>query len=643
MFDNLFKPLRIGNLDLPNRIVMLPMTTGFCESDETVGARFINFFTARASGGAGLIVIPFSPIADGSPVVPGIFDDRFLPGIRRLTTAIGAQGAKSACQLILSYHVIFRDHLPEVVAPSPVRNQILRVIPRALTIEEIRFIVEEYGKAARRAREGGFDAVEIIVGGGYLINRFLSPVSNKRDDEYGGTLENRMLILLEIIANIQKTAGNDFPISIRLNVEEQMPGGHTVEDSLIVAKVLERAGVRLINVYTGWHESPIPTVASSLPKGVFAHLAGKIRNGVGIPVIAANRINDPFIAEKVLSAGQADLIGMGRALLADPELPNKAKSGRTEEILPCLACSRCLSEIMNIYKIWGQRVSTSCTVNPLAGNEGRFDLLPAGVIKNVCIVGGGPAGLEAAWTAAMRGHKVTLFEKESETGGWLRVGCLPPHKEEIKTLALNMTVRAQKAGADLRLGQEATPQTIAAKKPDVLILALGATSYVPPIPGANGPQVVLAEEVLTGRKKVSGSVIVIGGGLVGCETAEFLIENVTSVTDVTILEMLDRMAATISPAYRPFFMARLKQMGVRMETKTTVQEITPQGVRVNHGGLQGFISGETVVLATGLKADPAQVEKFRGCAPDVYTIGDCIKPRMIREAIEEGFTLGMKI
>jgi 2,4-dienoyl-CoA reductase (NADPH2) len=328
MFRHLFTPLKFGKMELRNRIVMLPMTTGYCEPDETVGDRFIDFFAERAKGGAGLIIIPFSPVAAGSPVEPGMFDDRFLPGAKRLTAAIRAHGAKSACQLITSYHVIFRDNLPEVVGPSEVLNQILRVMPRAMTTDEIRFIVEQYGHAARRVREGGFDMVEILVGGGYLLNRFLSPISNKRNDEYGGSLENRMRIVLEVITSMKQAAGDDFPISVRLNVDEQMPGGHTVAESKIVAQALEKAGVQLINCYTGWHESPIPTVAPSLPKGAFAHLAQAIRSSVGIPVIAANRINDPFIAEKILAEGQADLVGMGRALLADPELPNKAESGR---------------------------------------------------------------------------------------------------------------------------------------------------------------------------------------------------------------------------------------------------------------------------------------------------------------------------
>jgi 2,4-dienoyl-CoA reductase-like NADH-dependent reductase (Old Yellow Enzyme family) len=642
MFKHLFTPLKVGKMELRNRIVMLPMTTGYCEPDETVGDRFIDFFAERAKGGAGLIIIPFSPVAAGSPVEPGMFDDRFLPGAKRLTAAIRAHGAKSACQLITSYHVIFRDNLPEVVGPSEVLNQILRVMPRAMTTDEIRFIVEQYGHAARRVREGGFDMVEILVGGGYLLNRFLSPISNKRNDEYGGSLENRMRIVLEVITSMKQAAGDDFPISVRLNVDEQMPGGHTVVESKIVAQALEKAGVQLINCYTGWHESPIPTVAPSLPKGAFAHLAQAIRSAVGIPVIAANRINDPFIAEKILAGGQADLVGLGRALLADPELPNKAESGRVDEIVPCIACSRCLGEILSIYKTWGEGAGTFCSVNPLAGREGSCRLEPAKISKKIFIVGGGPAGLEAARSAAARGHRVTLFEKEAEPGGWLRVGCLPPHKGEIRTLAGSLAVRAQKAGAQIRLNHEADRETIAAGKPDVLILAAGAPPIVPAIPGVRAPHVVAAEDVLTGEKTVRGSVVIIGGGLVGCETAEFLMEKGDGMGTVTVVEMLDRMAAAVSPTYRPFFLARLKQMGVRMETHTAVEEITEKGVKVNRKGEPAFITADFVVLAVGLKADPALPEKFRNAAPEVITVGDCIQPRMIKEAIEEGFAAGMK-
>ncbi len=643
MFKHLFTPVKIGNMEVKNRIVMLPMTTGYPEADETVGDRFINFFAERAKGGAGLIIIPFAPVPAGSPVEPGLFDNRFIPGIRRLTAAIHAHGAKTASQLITSYHVAFKGGPAEVVGPSPVMNQILRVVPRALTVDEIHYIVDEYSRSARRAREGGFDAVEILVGGGYLLNRFLSPISNQRVDEYGGSLEKRMRIILEVIESTRKEAGSDFPIGVRLNIDEQMAGGHTVEESKVVARALEKAGVSLINVYTGWHEAPIPTVAPSLPPGAFAHLAEKIKGCVSIPVIAANRINDPVVAEKILAEGKADLVGMGRALLADPELPNKTKEGRVDEIVPCIACSNCLAEIMSIYKSWGKGAATFCTVNPFGGKEGEYILKPAEKKKKVVVIGGGPAGMEAAMTAAARGHRVTLFEKGKETGGWLLVGCLPPHKDEIRKLYKSLLIRTKKAGVQIRLSTEATPKMIEEEKPDVLILALGANPLIPNIPGVKGANVVMAEDLLTGRETVSGSVIIIGGGLVGCETAEFLIEKAKSVTRVTVLEMLGRMAETISPTYRPFFLARLKKEGVQMKTGTTVEEITDKGVKVSQNGTPGFIEGDAVVLAVGLKADEKLAGSFRGKAPEVYSVGDCVKPRMIKEAIGEGFSIGMKI
>jgi 2,4-dienoyl-CoA reductase (NADPH2) len=243
MFSQLFTPVRIGSLEIPNRIAMLPMTTGFSEANETVGDRFIHFYAERAHGGAGLIIIPFSPIAVGAAVKPGLYDDRFIPDIRRLTATLRSHGAKSACQLITTYYMILHDQLPEIVAPSAVMNQMLRVVPRAITTEEIGFIVDEYGKAARRIRAAGFDAMEILVGAGYLLNRFLSPISNLREDKYGGSLENRMRIILETVSAVKKAVGDDFPVGVRLNVEEQMPGGHTVEESKIVARNLENAGV----------------------------------------------------------------------------------------------------------------------------------------------------------------------------------------------------------------------------------------------------------------------------------------------------------------------------------------------------------------------------------------------------------------
>jgi 2,4-dienoyl-CoA reductase-like NADH-dependent reductase (Old Yellow Enzyme family)/thioredoxin reductase len=643
MFEHLFTPGRVGNIEIRNRIVMLPMTMGYSEADGTVGERFITYFAERAKGGAGLIIIPFTPLYAGSHMAPGVFDDRYLPGIRRLTAAIQAHGAKAACQLITAYSMVFGDNPPELVGPSPFPNKLMRGTPRALTVEEIHGLVEGYGKAARRAREGGFDALEFIVGAGYILNRFLSPLSNQREDDYGGNLENRMRIILEIVASIRKEAGEDFPLGIRLNVEEQMPGGYTVDDAKIVARALEQAGVNFINTYTGWHESTIPTVAPFVPKGAFANLSEKIKGAVSIPVIAANRINDPVTAERILASGQADFIGMARALIADPYLPNKAKEGRSEEIVPCLACGNCLSDIMVIYKDPQCGASATCTVNPFAGKEIRYVASPATKAKKVFIAGAGPAGMEAALIAAERGHKVTIFEKESEPGGWLRIGCLPPYKEDIAKLSRSLAARARKAGAEFRLGSALDARTVEQEQPDVLILAVGATPIVPDIPGIRGDNVLSAEDVLTQKKKVQGRIVIIGGGLVGCETAEFLMTKGQGITSVTVLEMMDRLAPTISSSYRPFFLGMLKMLGIRLENRTIVEEVTAAGVKVNRQGTREFIEADAVVLAAGLRVDPKTVEEFQGTAQEVYTVGDCVQPRMIREAVEEGLIVGLKI
>ncbi len=643
-FKHLFTPIEIGTLKVKNRIVMLPLTSGYGELDETIGDRLISFFAARAEGGVGLIIAPFSPVHAGSPLEPGLYDDRFIPGVRKLTDAVHARGAKIAAQLIISYHVTLKDGIAEVVGPSAVLNQMTRTTARPLTVPEIQYLVREYGQAARRAREGGCDAVEVLVGGGYLLNRFLSPITNKREDEYGGSLENRMRIILEVIASMRKEVGKDFPIGCRLNVAEQMEGGHTIEDSKEVVRILEKAGIQMINVYTGWHESPVPTVQAVLPKGAFLHLAEKIKGWVGIPVIAANRINDPVVAEKAIAEGKADMTGMARALLADPELPNKAREGRVEEIVPCLACSNCLTDILTTYKDWGTAASTSCSVNPLAGREAEYAVVPAKESKKVFVIGGGPGGMEAAMTAASRGHKVTLYDRGKELGGKLLIASIPPYKNEIQSLVTSLAARARKAGVEIKLRSDVTPAIVEREKPDVLIMATGSSSLIPNIPGVAGPNVVLAEDVLTGAKTVSGgSVLIVGGGMVGCETAEFILERAKGVAQVTVIEMLSRMADNVSPTYRPFFLARLKKAGIKMEANTIVQEITKEGVKIEQKGVAGFIKGDTVVLAVGFKSNPTFDEKTRAKIPEVYAIGDCAKPRMIKEAIEEGFTIGRKI
>jgi 2,4-dienoyl-CoA reductase (NADPH2) len=334
---------------------------------------------------------------------------------------------------------------------------------------------------------------------------------------------------------------------------------------------------------------------------------------------------------------------MARALLADPELPNKTREGKVDEIVPCLACSNCLTEIVTTYKDWGKPVSTYCSVNPLAGKEAESIIEPAKRPKRVFVIGGGPGGMQAAITAAGRGHKVTLFDRGDELGGRLLIASIPPYKDDIMALVKSLAVRTRKAGVAIRLKKDVGPETIEEGKPDVLIVATGASSLVPDIPGVDGQNVVSVDDVLTCARTVSGNVIIVGGGMVGCETAEFLLERVKGVKQVTVLEMLKRMADNVSPTYRPFFLARLKKAGIKMETGTIVEEIAKDGVKVSREGVTSFIKGDTVVLAVGFKANYPLDEKIRERVPEVYSIGDCVMPRTIKEAIEEGFHIGRKI
>jgi 2,4-dienoyl-CoA reductase-like NADH-dependent reductase (Old Yellow Enzyme family)/thioredoxin reductase len=643
-FRNLFSPLKAGRLELKNRITMLPVTTGFNEVDETVGNRFIRFYAERAKGGVGMISVPFSPIATGGPFEPGLYDDRFIEGALRLTDSVHAFGTKIFAEFIISYHVSFKKGHPEIVGPSPVWNSVTGCMPRPLTIDEIKLIVEKHADAAHRAQKAGFDAVELLLGAGYLLGRFISPLSNIRDDCYGGNPERRMQIVIECIEAIKSSTTGGFPVSARVTVDELIEGGRTMEDTREIVRTLEKAGIQTITFHIGAHESRTPTVQPCVPRGGFAHLAGRIKEWVGVPVVAANRINDPHIAERILAEGKADLIGMGRALIADPELPNKSREGRTDEIVPCLACSNCLSAVIKAYRQWGTHFYTNCKVNPLVGKEGEYIIKQTERRKKVLVIGGGPAGLEAARVAAQRGHQVILYEKGKQLGGRLLIGAVPPHKEDIRTLFANMAARTGKAGVTIKLDIEAGREVVGEEKPDVLIVAVGAKSFYPPIPGVIRDSVVFAEDVLSGSRRVSGKVVIIGGGMVGCETAEFLTKNLPDVTEVTVLEMKERLAEDMSTNYRPFFLGRLREAGVKLITNVKVEEITEKGVRITRvDESQEFFESTAIVLAVGLRARGEFVEDLMGMAAQSYAIGDCVNPASIKEAIEQGFLAGNSI
>lgn len=639
-FTHLFEPIKVGNVELKNRMVMLAIGTGYPEPDGTVGDCFINFCVERARGGVGLIITPFAPFDMAIPVIPGLYDDRFIPGARRLTDAVHAYGTKIAPQFLGQYFWVNKENGSfEFIAPSAVFNKMIGTTPKALTVEEIHRLVDEYGEAGRRAREGGFDAIELPLGIGYLLNRFISPCTNKRTDEYGGSLENRMKLSLEIIDRIHKQAGEDYPIICRVSVEEFMEGGHTLEDSKKVVSILEAAGVKAIDVEAGWHECPVPLVAMSVPRGAFVYLAEEIKKVVNVPVVAAYRINTPELAEQILADGKADLIGLGRALLADPEFPNKAKEGRSDEIRTCIACSNCLDNLLTGYKS-GTVPSAFCSVNPRMGKEAEYTIEPARVVKKVLVVGGGPGGMEAARVAALRGHQVTLCEKGEELGGQLRVACLPPYKDELGSLIKNMASQVRTAGVEVRLNTEVTLELVEKENPDVLILAIGAMPLIPDIPGVGQGNVVTAVDVIMRREDVGETAIVVGGGMIGCEAAEFL---AAAGKKVTIVEMLPKIGSDYGATYRHVVLRRLREIGIKMETNVMVEEITDRGVKAKRDGLAKFFPGDTVVLAVGFEPNKELDEKLSGKVPVPYSIGDCVEPRRIKEAIEEGFRLAREI
>lgn len=638
-FPKLLEPIKLGSILAPNRTVMLAMGLNYIPSDQSVGQRLIDFYEERARGGCGLIIVQMEPVDSGSFHSPAIYENGNIAGARRLVQAIHNHGAKACVQLAVRQAWAREPHSSvEFIGPSAEEMKALASHPhsRPLKVDEIRHIADQIGDAAARAREAGFDAVELHGGMGYLLARFLSACSNKRTDEYGGPLENRMRFLLEAVADIQKKAGRDFTLICRISVDEFMPGGNTIEEQLTVCKALETGGVHCINVQAGWHESTTPLIQMSVPRGAFVYLAERTKKAVSIPVIAAYRLNDPFMCEDILRTGKADMVGMGRQFIADAEFVNKAAKGRPEDIVSCIACSRCTEMAM-------AGLPVGCTVNPVAGKETQYTGTSATVSRKLVVVGGGPAGMEAATVAAHRGHKVVLYEKTEKLGGQTLLASVPPHKEEIGHFISYLIRQLEKSGAVIKLNTEATTESLRGEHTDVIVLATGARPAVPPIPGVNGPHVMTFEDVLRGNKTVGARVVVIGGGPIGCETAEFLYEK---GRQVTIVEMLARIADRVGKVNRWVLMQRLRNAGIRMEPGCKVESITARQVNVSRGETRWAIDADTVVLATGTKCDDTLSKCLQGSAPKVYSIGDCSGPGeadRLAKAIEDGFQVAQTI
>ncbi len=663
----LFEPITIHNLEIKNRIVMPSMGLSFSD-DYSFNDRYRAFYRERARGGVGLMTI--GPLAidkvGSAPFMPGLFEDNQVEPIKAFVDELHREtDVKVATQFLQMgrYTFSFLTGMTPI-APSAVPSKLTRETPREMTREDIEEVKEAYAQAARRAKEVGFDLVEILACTGYLISQFLSPVTNKRTDEYGGGMENRMRFGLEVIGKVREAVGDDMALAIRIAGNDFMKGGHTNTESSLFAAEADKAGVNAINVTGGWHETDVPQLTTNVPPGGFAYLARGVKDKVNVPVFASNRLGDPFVAEKVLRSGACDMVCWGRPLIADPELPNKAREGRFHEIIPCIACNQgCFDAIFSGTPV-------GCILNPRAGREEEFKVEKVESRKRVLVAGGGPAGMEFALTAAERGHDVTLYEKEVRLGGQVNLAKAPPGKKEFQRLIDSMESRMVLWGVDVNLDSELTPEMVKDKEPDVVVVASGAKPMEISLPGMDKPHVVSAWDVLTEKVYDLGEhVVVVGGSATGCETAHFIAamrapdpdtftflmyhraENPQYAMEllhsagrkITIIDMVPRLADNVGRTSRWSLMKSLRLMGVELRPKTRLLEIRDDSVIVETAEGKESIRADTAVMAIGVQSVNYLAETGKSAGIEVIVMGDAKEPRGIPEAVREGFEGALKI
>lgn len=621
-FPSMFSPVQIGTVTVPNRFVVPPMGNNFANTDGSLSANSLAYYEARAKGGFGLITIESTVVyeqAKGGPRKPCLFSDETIDSFRRTADACHAYGAKVSIQLqhagpegssaLTGYPLKAASAMPAAVG---------RETPEAVSREELYHIIECYGDAARRAQQAGIDMVELHCAHGYLVSTFISQRTNNRTDEFGGCFENRMRLPRLIIENIRKKTGGNMPILCRINAADEVPGGQSVQDAAAVAAYLEQeCGVDALHVTRSVHLRDEFMWAPGVIHGGFnADLVTEIKRAVQIPVIIVGRFTEPQYAELLIKQGRADLVAFGRQSIADPELPNKARNGQLETLAPCIGCL--LGCVPNMFA--GKAIT--CAVNPCVGRE--KDLSAADVSKHIVIVGGGPGGLYAALYCAMRGHRVTLLEKNKELGGNFRIAAYPTGKGQLTEVIRSIIVRCKQAGVDLRCNTEADEATLRALNPDVIILATGSVPLVLPIPGLSECGFVTAQEMLDGQKSVGRKVLVVGGGMVGCEAAEYLAER---GHEVSIIEMKDVIAADVTPESRRYMFETFKEHNVQLYSGAKVSQFYTDGVDYSLAdGRTGTLRGlDNILLAMGSRSDAALKETAEAIAPQVFVIGEASK------------------
>ncbi len=635
-FRELLKPGKIGSLEIPNRLVMPPMGTLYATEEGFVSNRIKAYYEARARGGVGLIIVEVtcidSPTGMGEKANLRLDDDAYISGMKELSEVIHRHGSKAAVQLYhagVSTHRRFTGVQP--VGPSAIRA-FTGDTSRELTREEIADLIRQFSEAAGRAKQADFDGVEIHGATNYLVAQFLSRYWNRRTDDYGGSLKNRARFLLEILEASRATVGISYPLWFRINLTEfGLENGITLEEAKQIARWGASAGSDAIHVSSFGAGSLAHMGPCVADHGILLPLTSELKNEIDVPVIGVGHI-DPFQAEKALEDGQADFIAIGRGLLADPELFNKIREGRVEDVRPCICCLECIKHI--IYK----QKPLKCAVNPLCGKEEEYLIVPAEDKKDVIVVGGGPAGMEAARVAALRGHHVTIFEKETVLGGLLRSASRPPGKQDIGRFVNYLVTQMKKLGVEVYLGRETTPEQVEDLKPDALIVACGASPALPEIDGLRQAAPLQIEEVLLGKIETGQQVLIVGGRRNGCETADFLSDSGKAVT---LVHGYDRLAPDVLPVFRTPLLSRLKKKNVSLHLGVKEGRIKGNRFIFREGEkTEQTVEFDTVVVSGTRKPRKGEWQRLASVVGNLLFVGDSAGARGILEAIAEGNRAG---
>ena len=641
MGKKIWESIEIGGIKIKNRIVMPPMCSRLANPDGSVTPQLTAYYEARAKGGVGMIIVEYSyidEIASKAAICQlGVYSDDLIPGLNELVerlhyydAAVFLQichgGGKSPSSLIRC----------RPVAPSSMSIP-SGEITSELTIEEINGIIEAFADAALRAKRAGFDGIEIHGAHGYLINQFLSPINNIRNDIYGPDFMRRARFPLEVLSKIRQRVGDDFPVGFRLGITDYVPGGIEAEETLKLIKMLETNGVSYIHATAGGYSTPHYTISPPyIERGHLEWLARRCKGEVAIPIISVGGINHE-VGMRILENESADLVAMGRALIAEPELPVKLKSGRHDEIRPCIRCNEgCITGLVEGKKM-------RCATNPATGREREFTLEVTKNPKKVVVLGGGIAGMEVARIAKQRGHDVTILEKDSRLGGNVSIAAIPVFKKDLSNLLDWYENQMKQLDIKISLNSDCNPSLVKKMNPDVVVIATGADYFVPDIEGIRNEKVATASDVLTGTRQIGDAIVILGGGLVGVETALHIHDKFPG-KQITVLEILSEILSDVSRWNKMGAIEKLQKTSIEVVTSTKVQRVTETGLEyLDADNKFQFVQSDTVVLAAGFAPRPDFGSSFREVAPETYIVGDCRRPGKIIDAIDYAAAIARRI